>query len=186
MGVSDLAFRTSYEPAGRHDACDGWMASNSWWSGPGSINQRHEIPIVVVAAKYITDTDRGRLGGDGVGLIEKGGLDRVAPPLAVWRRYVRGSASLVASGLLLFSTSALVADDDIQFWPVLTLNHAINHRWGGPGYDKGQVESQISPPRFSAFAPYTEARELAVSPCATMLSTMVHVTVARIVSLPGR
>ena len=36
---------------------------------------------------------------------------------------------LFVSGLLALATSA-AAEDDIQLWPVVTVNHALNARWG--------------------------------------------------------
>ena len=51
---------------------------------------------------------------------------------------------LVASGLLLLPSSATAADDDIQFWPVLSLHHAINDRWGGHLQTRVRLDDDVS------------------------------------------
>ena len=42
----------------------------------------------------------------------------------------RSFAGLLASGLLLLPTSALAAENDVQLWPGVSLNHALGKRWG--------------------------------------------------------
>jgi CheY-like chemotaxis protein len=40
------------------------------------VQEWREIPIIVVTARDLSEEDRGRLSGEVVGLIQKGGMDR--------------------------------------------------------------------------------------------------------------
>jgi hypothetical protein len=53
-------------------------------------------------------------------------------------------AGLLASGLLVFPTSTVAAENDVQLWPVVSLNHALGERWGAHLQTRVRLNDNVS------------------------------------------
>ena len=62
-------------------------------------------------------------------------------------RWRRGGAVLLMSGHLALATSAAAAEDDIGLWPVVTVNHAFNARWGAHLAARVRLDDDVSEAR---------------------------------------
>ena len=72
-------------------------------------------------------------------------------------RWRRGSTALLTSVLLASSTST-AAENDIQLWPVVTVNHAFNDRWGAHLATRVRVDADVSEAKDYLIRPFVTWR----------------------------
>jgi hypothetical protein len=60
------------------------------------------------------------------------------------QRCVRSWAGLLASGLLVLPASGVAAENDVQLWPVVSLNHSLGERWGAHLQTRARFDEDVS------------------------------------------
>lgn len=81
------------------------------------------------------------------------------------RRGLRGrlgrfAAGLLASALVVLSTSAAAVESDIQLWPVVTFNHAINDQWATHLQARLRLDDDVTRTRDFKWSPFVSWRPL--------------------------